>query len=210
MIFEARNSSRRWTIVTFAAKRVRNVASSIDDDVLVGEERRVAGGAVRDAPTLEPPLGVQSELTGRRAGCDDHGAAPVLVVAHPHAERLLREVDLRDVVGDELGVEALGLPSKLLHHLRPHDPVGIAGVVLNVARDHQLAAPVESLDHERSQVRARSVEGGRIPRGAAADHDHVAHIGVSHVPPESPCRYYPLFNDPERLWLPQATSSPQR
>jgi hypothetical protein len=29
MICEARNSSRRWTIVTLSANRVRNVASSI-------------------------------------------------------------------------------------------------------------------------------------------------------------------------------------
>ena len=63
---------------------------------------------------------------------------------------------LRDVVGDELGAEALGLAAEVVHHLGPHDPVGVARVVLDVARDHQLAAPLEPLDHERLQVGARA------------------------------------------------------
>ena len=93
-----------------------------------------------------------------------------------------REVDARHVVGDELRAEALGLAAELGHHLRPHDPVGVARVVLDVARDHQLAAPAEALDHERLQVRARRVEGCGVTGRASADHDqitYVAHVGSS-------------------------------
>ena len=73
------------------------------------------------------------------------------------AERALREVDARHVVGDEVRAEALGLAAELRHHLRAHDPVRVARVVLDIARDHQLAAPVEALDHERGEVRPRRV-----------------------------------------------------
>ena len=100
----------------------------------------------------------------------------MLVVADVDAERPLREVDARHVVGDELGAEALGLAAEVGHHRRPHDAVGVARVVLDVARDHQLAAPVEALDHERAQVGARRVERGRVAGRAAADDDHVTNV----------------------------------
>ena len=170
MICEARNSSRRCTIVTLAAKRVEEgrllhgrVAAADHDDVLVGEEGGVTGRAVRDAAALQLPLRLEPELAGGGAGRDDHGLGAVLVVADPDAVRALREVDLRHVVGDEVRAEALGLAAEVCHHLRAHDALGVARVVLHVARDHQLAAPVEALDHERLQVRACSVKGGRIP-----------------------------------------------
>ena len=171
MIGDARNSSRRWTITTLLAKRVRNVASSIaesppptTDDDLVAEERAVAGRAVRDAAALQRLLRGKSELSGARAGRDDDGVRAMLVVADVDAERPLGEVDARDVVGDELGAEALGLAAEVGHHRRPHDAVGVARVVLDVARDHQLAAPVEALDDERAQVGARGVESGGVAR----------------------------------------------
>jgi hypothetical protein len=92
----------------------------------------------------------------------------VLVATDVDAERPLREVDARYVVRDELGAESLCLPAEVGHHRRPHDPVGIARVVLDVARDHQLAAPVEAFDHQRAQVGARGIErcrvAGRAPR----------------------------------------------
>ena len=64
------------------------------------------------------------------------------VVADADAERALGEVDARHVVGEVLGAEALGLRAELLHQLGPEDAVREAGVVLDVARDHQLAAEV--------------------------------------------------------------------
>ena len=121
-------------------------------------------------------LGLEPELAGGRARGDDHRACGVLVVADVDLERALGEVDAGDVVGEELGAEALRLGAELGHHLRPHDPVDVAGVVLDVARDHQLAAPVEPLDHERAQVGARGVERGRVPGRAAADDDHVTNV----------------------------------
>ena len=55
----------------------------------------------------------------------------------------------------------------------PEDALGVPGIVLDVARDHQLAAPLEALDHERLQVGARGVERRRVAGGAAADDDQI-------------------------------------
>ena len=56
--------------------------------------RRVA------AETDNPHLRLEArDLPRGRAGGDDHGLGAVLLVVHPDAERALREVDPRDVVG---------------------------------------------------------------------------------------------------------------
>ena len=157
----------------------RGVAAADDDDRHVAEERAVAGRAGGDAAPLEALLGLEPEPARGRAGRDDHGLGAVLVVADPDAERALGEVDLRHVVGDVLGAEALRLVAELLHHLRPHHAVRVARVVLDVARDHQLAAPLEALDHERAQVGARAVQRCGVPGGAAADDDQLTMSSVS-------------------------------
>src|SRR3954447_24087490 len=155
------------------------VAAADDVDVAVTEERRVAGRAGRDAAALVLLLRLDPEPAGACAGRHDHGARPVLVVADPDPERLLREIDPGHVVGQVLGAEALRLAPKVRHHLRPHDAVGVPGIVLDVARDHQLATPVEALDHERLQVGARRVERSRIPGGASADDDQLTDVLVA-------------------------------
>ena len=104
------------------------------------------------------------------------GLADVLVVADVDLERALGEVDARDVVGDELGAEPLCLRAELAHHLRPHHAVAVARVVLDLTRDHQLAAPVEPLDHERAQIGARGIKRGCVAGRAAADDDHVTNV----------------------------------
>ena len=127
----------------------RRVSAADDHDVLLLEEGGVADGAVRDAASLERPLGLEPELARARAGCDDHRPRPVLVAVHLDGERTLGEVDRRHVFGQELCAEALGLRTEVLHHLRAEDAFGIARVVLDVARDHELAAEHHAL---RSRV----------------------------------------------------------
>ena len=50
MIFEARNSSRRWTIATLLANLARNIASSIAESppptMIVGASRKKAASQV--------------------------------------------------------------------------------------------------------------------------------------------------------------------
>ncbi len=112
-------------------------------------------------------LGWQAKLARGRACRDDDRLGAILVVADEDRERPLGEVDARDVVSDELGAEALGLAAELGHHLRAEHAVRIAGIVLDVARDHELAAPLESLDDERLEVGAGSVERGGVARRAS-------------------------------------------
>ncbi len=99
----------------------------------------------------------------------------MLLVAeeNPVHTTVVAELDPIDVVGDEAGAEALGLGAKLVHHLRPHDPLRVAGVVLDVGRVLQLAAPLEALEDKGLEVGSRGVERGRIAGRPAADDDHV-------------------------------------
>ena len=77
--------------------------------------------------------------------------------------------------------EALGLGAELVHHLRPHDPLGVAGVVLDVGRVLELAAPLEALEDERLEVGAGGVERGRVAGRPAADDDHVFDLLLAHL-----------------------------
>ena len=211
MIGDARNSSRRWTTVTLSANFVRKIASSIAESppptTTTFLLRKKAASQTAQYETPRPwssALGLEPELARARAGRDDHRTREVLVVADLDPERPLREVDRGRVVGDELGAEALGLAPEVLHHRRAEDPFRIAGVVLDVARDHQLAAEGDSLDHERVEVRARSVERGRVSGRPAADDDQVTYVVLRHLLQRSgPVGSSRLFNESDHLKLPR-------
>jgi hypothetical protein len=154
----------------------RRVAAADHEDVLVPEERAVARCARRHTAPLEALFRLEPEPAGARAGGDDDRAGAVLLTLDPDAERPLREVDPGYVIGNELGAEALCLAAELRHHLGAHDPVRIARIVLDVTRDHELAAPAEALDHERAQVGARSVKGRGVSRWPSADDDQITYV----------------------------------
>ena len=120
-------------------------------------------------------------LEGVRASSED----VVVTVGSQQALDLVTRVfiDPGDVVGDELRAEALGLAAEIGHHLGPHHAVGVPGVVLDVARDHQLAAPLKALDHERLQVGARRVQRGRIAGRPTADDDQLPDVLIAQSSP---------------------------
>ena len=71
-----------------------------------------------------------------------------------------------------LGAEALGLGSEGRHELRALDAVGETGVVLDVARQHQLATGGGAGEDDRLEVRPRGVDrGGQAGRPGADDHE---------------------------------------
>ena len=76
----------------------------------------------------------------------------------------------------DLGPEPLRLLLHLLHQLGAEDAVGEARIVLDVGREHQLAAGVEPLEDERREVGAGGVQGGRVAGRPRPDHDHVPHV----------------------------------
>ena len=192
MIFDARNSSRRCTTVTLRGElrqedRLlhRRVAAADDDRLGVAEEGRVAGRAVADPATAQLLLAGDAQLLVLGAHRQDDGARPVLGLADPHpvdSAGLARQLDALGLLGQQARAEALGLVAQLLHHLRAHDPLGEAGVVLHVGRLLQQPAPGEALDHERVQVGARGVQRRGVARRAAADDDHVLDVLPSHAP----------------------------
>ena len=74
------------------------------------------------------------------------------------AERALREVDARGVLEEHAGAEALRLALEALHHLGPGDALGEARVVLDLGREHELAAELEPREHHRRELGARGVD----------------------------------------------------
>ena len=164
----------------------RAVAAADHNHLLAAEEGRVADRAVADAHPLQLLLAGDTDLARGGAGGHDHAAGEVLLVAHVHLQGVAREVDAGDVVGHQLGAEPLGLLAHGRHQLRAQDAVLEAGVVLDVARDHQLTAVGEALEHQRVQVGARGIEGRRVAGRASADDDHFADLAhrspVLHAP----------------------------
>jgi hypothetical protein len=122
----------------------------------------------------QPLLGVKSEHAGLGTGRDDDGAALVLGLADPDLLHTSGEVDPLDIGGHEFGAEALGLRAELRHHFGAHDPVGKAGIVLDVGRQHELPAGADPLDHERMQIGARGIDRGGQTRRARPDDDDLA------------------------------------
>ena len=107
----------------------------------------------------------------------------VLGVANedPVGTAVLGELDAVDVLRVEPRAEALRLIAELLHHLRAHDPVAVAGVVLHLGRLLEQAAPREALYHERIEVRAGRVERSGVTRGTAADDDDILDVSYLHT-----------------------------
>ena len=188
MIFEARNSSRRWTIVSSLAYLEMKIESSIaESPPPITTTFWSLKKAPSQTPQVETPRPPSSSSPGMpeppRLGShrQDHGARQVLLVAEEDAlDAAVGELDPVDIVGDEAGPEALGLGAELVHHLRPHDPLGVAGVVLDVGRVLELPAPLEALEDERLEVGAGGVERGRVAGRPAADDDHVLGLRLCH------------------------------
>src|SRR6185436_12234418 len=191
------------------------VAAADDDGRLLLEERRVARGAVGDAAAAELLLAGDAQLLVLGAHREDDRPGLVLVVADPDlvdAAGLLGELDPGRLVGDEAGAEALRLVAELLHHVRPHDPLGEPGVVLDVGRLLQQPAPEEALDHQRTQVRAGRVQGGRVPGRAAAHDDDVldffGHVCLASV--QCFRCHFTLYSTPSGAGVTPARPRPRR
>ncbi len=160
------------------------VAAADDRDVLVAEEEAVAGRAPRDAVARELLLARQAELAvGRAHREDDRAGAVHGALAVGDGLDLAGEVDGCDVVGDELGAEALGLGAHAVHEVGAHDAVLEAGEVLDLGRVHQRATGRDgALEDEGGEVGAGGIDGGGVAGRAGADDDDVAHVGHGAAP----------------------------
>ena len=145
------------------------VAASDHHDLLAAIEEPVAGGAGRDAESLEALLGRQAQPAGLGAGGEDDGVGeigrPALALGPEGQDR---EVEAVDVVGDQLGAGGAGV---LLHpgHERGALDLDVAGPVLHLGGDGELAAGLDALHEDRREHGARAIDRGGVARRAGAD-----------------------------------------
>jgi hypothetical protein len=97
-------------------------------------------------------------------------------------ERTPREIDRDDDVLDDTHADPSSLLAHLLHEPRTLDWVGIAGMVLDIARDHQLAARPQPAQQHRIATRVSRIYGRGISGRTATNDDHFlfvyGHCGV--------------------------------
>lgn len=113
---------------------------------------------------------------GRPGGEDDRPGL-ICLLTDPHGLDVAAEVDAGDVVGDELGAEAVGLLAQVVHQVGAGNAVGEAGEVLHLGGGHQCTAGLAALNEQRCEVGAGGVEGGGVSGGSGTDDCQAARIG---------------------------------
>lgn len=150
---------------------------------LVAEDRHstVADSAGTDTVLPVGLLAGEVETAGIGAGSNDDsvGGAGRLVIGavvplSPHLEGALREVQLGDRLGDDLGTKALRLLAHVLHQLGAADAVREAREVLNIGGGGELTASSgavgeHALIQDGAEFCTRQVDGGSVGGGARSD-----------------------------------------
>src|SRR3989442_6832785 len=115
-------------------------------------------------------------------------------VGGPDFQWALREIHHRDVVVDELRLEAFGLFPPELHELGALDALRETGIILDVRRDHELSPRDRAGDDERPQVRPGRIDRRGEAGGAGTNDDEIVEM---HDPPSrSP---FPLSTTPSPI-----------
>lgn len=122
---------------------------------------------------------VQTAGIGTRGNDDGVGGADGLatgcvVPLGPHLERALREIQLGDGLGDDLGTEALGLLTHAVHQLGTTDAVGEAGEVLDIGCRGELSTGggtvgKHTLIQDRLKLSSGKIDSGSVGARAGAD-----------------------------------------
>ena len=85
------------------------------------------------------------------------------------------KIDFCDGSGLEFRAEFLRLLAHVLNQLRPQDAIREAREILDVRGERKLAAGLVSVDDQRPEVRAPSIDGGGKTGAATADNYDVVH-----------------------------------
>ena len=151
----------------------RGVAAADDRDLAVAEEEAVARRAGRDAAAAQPGLALEAEPHRRRAGRDDDRPGPGIPCRGPRCRNGRSERSTRSMsTSTRRDAEPLGLGAHRGHQLRALDAVREARVVLDVARQHQLAARRRACEDDRLEVGPRRVDrGGQAGRAGSDDQE---------------------------------------
>ena len=179
MILEARSASRRWTTVTLVGELGEEerlfhggVTAPDDGDLLAAEEEPVARG------TRRQPV-AQKAISLSRPSISDCAPVETMTASAGTSSSPTQTVNGRAEKSTPVTLavrysapEALGLVPEAHHQVGAHDPVGEAGVVLDVGGQHELTAGLVgggrrlALDDQRREVGAGGVDGsGRARPG---------------------------------------------
>lgn len=159
------------------------VTTTNDVERLVAEDGHstVADGAGTDTVLPVGLLAGQVQTAGVGTGGDDDGVRGVgglvvraVVPLSPQLERLLRQVELGDSLGDHLGSKSDRLLAHLVHQFRATNAVGETGEVLDIGGGGELstgggAVGQHTLIQDRLEFRSREVDGSGVSGGAGAD-----------------------------------------
>jgi hypothetical protein len=110
---------------------------------------------------------------------DDHGLRQHRAAAALDQERPLLEAHAVDQAVDDLGPEARRLLTELLHQLGAEDPFRKARIVLDVRRDGELAARLETAEEHGLQIRACCVDRCGVSGGSGPDDDDLVPFHLS-------------------------------
>ena len=157
------------------------IAAADHHDLLAAIEEAVAGGASADAVADQLLLAFEAQPARAGAAGDDQGAGLDPLAFDVEAEGTLREIGVDDGAMHELGAEILRLQLHVLDQVGTVDALGEAREVLHQSGQRELSAGFVAGDHERLQIGAGGVDGGRVA-GAAGTYDHyVSHWSDSQV-----------------------------
>ncbi len=145
------------------------------------EEKAVAGRASGNATAAIALFRRQSQVLRRGARGDDQRVAAVGTRIAHQFDGPPGQADGVDLVGDDLGGEALGVPPHARHQIRSLQSLDIAGPVVHVGRGHQLPTLFRAGDQQRPAIRACRIHGGAVTGRTGAEDDQAVVLEAAHV-----------------------------
>src|SRR5581483_477236 len=158
------------------------VASAHHRDVLVLEEKAVAGSASRDTMAHQVQFTGYPAVFSRSAGANDEGLGfDLLSVIHPKFEGTFGKVHFGHESGLISGAETGRLLLHVFHQLRALDSLGKAGEIFHISGGGQLTARLGAIDQEGIEVGAGGIQSRSITGRTRTDDDDFFHENPSEV-----------------------------
>src|SRR6266568_2230847 len=162
----------------------RRIASADHGNLLPAEEKTVAGRAGRNAISQELALRLEPQHSRGSARGDNQRSGCISFFSGSDGKRPTSQIHFCHRARLELRAESLRLLAHMLDQVGPEDAVRKAREILDHGGQPELSARFVAVNHQRLQVGAGRVNGGRQSGAPAADNDYVVH---SRVPPSIRC-----------------------
>ena len=154
------------------------VAPADDDDGLTAEEEAIAGRAVGDTTAGVFLLAGHPEFPDLGTGGENHRTCLELLalIAHDGFDRALK-IDRNDIIPDDRGTEALGLPLHRVHKVGAENAVGESREVLNLRGVDQLTSRGQrARDDGGVESGASQIDGRRVSGRTGTDDDCIQYF----------------------------------